>query len=575
MKTHQDQLSKSIVFTNRARCRDCYRCIRVCPVEAIGIRDGQAFVEPQRCIACGTCIRECPQKAKTYRNDAAAVMDMLSRAPVAATVAPSFAAVFEPWQVRRIPSALRRLGFCYVAETAVGAAWVAQATAEYARQRPDQRAIASACPAVVQYILRYQAQFAPMLAPIVSPMLAHGRALKKTLGANVKVVFIGPCVAKKAEAQTDPDGAIDAVLTFEELTQWFDSAGIRLADLEESEFDQRAPAAARWYALEGGGLKTAGLKTDIADTQTVAVSGIEALGDMLAGLPRASGGGLIEPLFCRQGCVNGPAMPCGLSAFERKCRLLEYAKTAPAETLIASPPALACAFAPAELPLPTFTEEQIRHILQKTGKELPEDQLNCGACGYSTCRQQAIAVLRQMAEPEMCVSHMRRLAESRTDRIMETSPNGIVILDDQLNIVRMNSSFKRLFMCADSVCGKPISYLMDPEPFDRVASQKTELVEATITHSRYGLVCRQIIYALRPERQIVGLFVDLTRATQNKRQYDLLKSQTIQQAQALLTHQVEMAGKIAEFLGQSAAASEKLLVQLMQMAQQHSNADGQ
>lgn len=572
---HNEENPKPIVYTNRARCRDCYRCIRVCPVEAIGVHDGQAFVDPQRCIACGTCIRECPQKAKTYRNDIAMVMEMLSCGPVAVSVAPSFAALFELWQVRRLPSALRRLGFCYVAETAVGAMWVAQATADCARQRSDQTTIASSCPAVVHYILRYQPDLVPMLAPIVSPMIAHGRALKQLLGQHVKVVFIGPCIAKKAEAQADADGAVDAVLTFEELAQWFNSANIQLGQLEESDFDQRAPRPARWYALEGGGLRAAGLKCDIVDTQTIAISGIESIHDMLDGLPRTEMFGLVEPLFCRQGCINGPVMPGGQSTFERKCRLLNYAFSAPADVFLPSPPPLSRAFLPVPLGTSTFAEEQIRHILEKTGKENPEDQLNCGACGYSTCRQQAIAVLRQMAEPEMCVSYMRRLAESRTDRIMETSPNGIVILDEQLNIVRMNSSFKRLFMCADSVCGKPISYLMDPEPFDRVASQKTELVEATITHSRYGLVCRQIIYALRPEKQIVGVFVDLTRAIYNKRQYDLLKAQTVQQAQALLSHQIEMAGKIAEFLGQSAAASEKLLVQLMEMAQEKSIPDTQ
>jgi len=220
-----------------------------------------------------------------------------------------------------------------------------------------------------------------------------------------------------------------------------------------------------------------------------------------------------------------------------------------------------------------LTEEQIRHVLEKTGKQHPDDQLNCGACGYLTCRQQAVAVLRQMAEPEMCVSWVRRLAERRTDRIIETSPNGIITLDEQLTILHINLSFKRLFMCTDAVIGKPVSYLMDPAPFQKVAAGRQDVFEATVQHDKYNLVCHEIIYALQPEGQIVGIFVNLTRTVNSKRQYDRLQTQTLEQARSLLRHQVDMAGKIAEYLGQSTAESEKLLVNLMQIAQNASPQD--
>ena len=204
---------------------------------------------------------------------------------------------------------------------------------------------------------------------------------------------------------------------------------------------------------------------------------------------------------------------------------------------------------------------------KKTGKQNPDDQLNCGACGYPTCRQQAIAVLRQMAEPEMCVSWVRRLAERRTDRIIETSPNGIITLDEHLTILHVNPSFKRLFMCTDAVCGKPVSYLMDPAPFQKVASGQQSVFEATVHHEKYNLICHEILYALEPEGQIVGIFVNLTRTVNSKRQFDRLQAQTLEQARNLLRHQVDMAGKIAEYLGQSTAESEMLLVNLMQIAQ--------
>jgi len=568
------QSHNQVVFTNRARCRDCYRCIRVCPVEAIGIRDGQAYVDERRCISCGTCIRECPQKAKSYRKDLIDVMEMVKGGAAAVSIAPSFACLFEPWQIKRIPSALRKLGFVYIAETAVGAAWVAEQTAAYAKQHPDQVCIATACPAVVQYIRRYRPELRGNLAPVVSPMLAHARALKAKLGKEAKVVFIGPCVAKKAEAQADPDGVVDAALTFDELFDWFTLAGVNLADFEESAFDERPAKTARLFPLEGGSLKTAALPTDYCQTQTVTVSGVAAIDDALDGAAHLKGGCIIEPLFCAQGCINGPVIGCDKPLFERKRAILGYLNDSD-DGHVSPPPPLVQTFSDAPLADDAVTEEQIRHVLEKTGKQNPEDQLNCGACGYPTCRRQAIAVLRQMAEPEMCVSYVRRLAERRTDRIIETSPNGILILDAHLNILHMNTSFKRLFMCTDSICGKPVSYLMDPEPFEKVASGRQEMFEATMHHDRYGLFCHEIIYAMQPEQQIVGVFVNLTRAVKNKRKYDQLQAQTLEQARTLLRHQIEMAGKIAEYLGQSTAAGEKLLVNLMQIAQDNTVQDKQ
>jgi Na+-translocating ferredoxin:NAD+ oxidoreductase RNF subunit RnfB len=560
------QSRNQIVFSNRARCRDCYRCVRVCPVQAIGIRDGQAYVDQRRCIACGTCIRQCPQKAKSYRKDLAEAMDSVRSGRTAVSLAPSFACLFEEWQIRRLPSALRKLGFGYVAEAAVGAEWAAVQTARHVRQHPGRLSIVSACPAVVQYIQRYRPELCGHIVPVASPMRAHGRALKAKLGADVKVVFIGPCVAKKTELQGDGEPAVDLVLTFEELFEWFNAAGIQLADFEESDFDERPPKTARLYPLEGGCLKTAALPVDYCETKHITVSGIEAICDVLDAAATAEEGCVVEPLFCAQGCINGPVIGCEKTLFERKCAILRY-YNASEEGPVCDPPVdLGQTFVADHIDQTPVTEEQIRRILEKTGKQNPEDQLNCGACGYSTCRQQAMAVLRQMAEPEMCVSWVRRLAERRTDRIIETSPNGIITLDEHLTILHVNSSFKRLFMCTDAVCGKPISYLMDPAPFQTVASGRQELFEATIEHEKYNLICREIIYALQPEGQIVGIFVNLTRAVHNKRQFDQLQAQTLEQAQTLLRHQVDMAGKIAEYLGKSTAESEKLLVNLMQIA---------
>ncbi len=555
----------SIVYTNKARCRDCYRCVRMCPVKAIRMRDGQAFVVAEACVSCGTCIRECPQGAKVFRRDVERVEEMLAQPGMtAASVAPSFAALFTEAERRRFPSVLRRLGFGFVSETAVGATPVAHATADWAATHPGETHIATSCPAVVCYVERYRPELVPCLTPVASPMVAHARHLKQKLGPDTRVVFIGPCVAKKMEAaRAATGGAVDAVLTFLELQEWLERKGMSLTSCEESDFDEQPAGESRLFPLAGGCLRTAGLTTDLLSTRVVAVSGIEELGEALdASLP----GQIVEPLFCRLGCINGPAIHDTRKLFERRDKVLSYASERPGVPGkgSASVP-LEMAFHADGLVLATVDEAAILAELELTGKANPDNQLNCGACGYPSCRDKALAVLRGMAEREMCIPFMRLRAEQRTDRIMETSPNGIVILDEHLSIINMNPAFRKTFMCSESVCGRRISYLMDPHLFETIASGEKDLVEAVVRHDRYGLECHQVLYALRDEKQYVGIFVNITHSRASQEKLSHLRAQTVQQAQQLLEHQVAMAQQIARLLGDSAARGEMLVEHLREL----------
>ncbi len=561
-----------IVFTHKARCRDCYRCVRVCPVKAIRMEDGQAYVVEERCIACGTCVRECPQQAKGYRQDVETAMDLLGSArPVAVSIAPSLVAALDAWQRRRLPSALRRLGFAHVAETAVGAFPVAQRTAELAAAAPDRPHVCSSCPAVVSYIEKYRPELVDALLPVVSPMLAHASHIKAKLGPRSAVVFVGPCVAKKAEAQRpDVAGRVDCVLTFAELLEWLDRAGVELAGCEESDFDELPAGDGRLFPVAGGALRTARLSTDLLALEVSAVSGFEDIRDALNELAGGDGGGLLEPLFCRQGCINGPAMPEDKGVFARRKDVLDLAAERPGmppPTPAGEDFALDARYRPCPIEPPgRFTEEQIRAVLEMTGKARQEDQLNCGACGYVNCRDKALAVLVGLAEPEMCIPFMRRLAEQRTDRIIETSPNGIVVLDERLNILSMNPAFRRMFMCSDAVAGKRISYLMDPDGFETLAAGQVPRVERNVRHEKYNLVCHEILYALPEERQFVGIFVNVTSNVTSQTQLDQLRAQTVLQARELLEHQVQLAQQLAQFLGENTARGEQLVQNLLRLA---------
>jgi uncharacterized Fe-S cluster-containing protein len=280
--------------------------------------------------------------------------------------------------------------------------------------------------------------------------------------------------------------------------------------------------------------------------------------------------------------VNGPAANSDTNVFARRLGVLEHAKnrseTSPPPVDLPPVGADVSAGENAFAPRPPVDDEtpadaEIQRVLEQTGKATTEQQLNCGACGYDTCRDKAIAVLQGLAEPEMCIPYMRRLAERRTDRIIETSPNGIVILDDDRTILSMNPAFRKMFMCSESTCRRDISCLMNPDMFERLAGGETELVEAVVKHENYHVTCHQVAYALREEKQLVGIFVNITNLRENQKQLDTLRRQTVEQARELLDHQVSMAQQIAEYLGQSTAQGEQLLEQLLEMTRDPYDAD--
>ncbi len=561
-----------VIYTDKAQCRDCYRCVRACPVKAIRMEDGQASVVSDLCIGCGTCIRECPQHAKAFRNDLTRARNLLIRCRTTAlSIAPSFAALFSDWQRRRLPSALRQLGFSHVSETSIGAYFVAHETVRLMRENPDKPQISSACPAAVKLIEKYYPECVEFLSPVVSPMIAHARLLRKKLGEDCGVVFIGPCVAKKQEAQRPGlAGDVDVVLTFAELQEWLESEGVDLAACEESAFDDEPLGDARYFPLAGGSFLAAEITPDMLACDVLSVSGHDEIADALAALEPESKGLLIEPLFCPQGCINGPVF-CGenKNLFHRRRDILTYSalpkKQAPAG-LYATVELAASFQADDSAIVPEFTEQQIQEVFDRTGKSLPEEQLNCGACGYPSCREKAIAVLRGLAEAEMCIPFMRRLAERRTDLIIETSPNGIVILDEHLQIISMNKAFQKMFSCAEAVLGRPISYLMDPDMFEK-AELHDGFQETIVRHDSYGVICHQVVYRLPDAKQYVGIFVNITNVRDNQKKLDDLREQTVIKAQEILDQQISMAQQIAEYLGTSTAKSEELLENLLKMTQ--------
>jgi uncharacterized Fe-S cluster-containing protein len=488
---------------------------------------------------------------------------------VAVSIAPSFPSLFEDWQIKRVPSLLRKLGFAYVAETAEAAYFVAKESVKYIGCNGSSECYTSACPSFVNMVEKYYPEKIDSLIPVVSPMIAHGRRLKTKLGKDVKVVFIGPCLAKKEEAERPSNlGAVDFVLTFTELFEWIKEEEIDFRNLEDSEFDDFVSGYARLFPIEGGLAKTAALSTDLTDTNNFFVSGYDEIKDIISFFPTDKSKNFIEPLICKSGCINGPGIPGDSNIFERKNRLQKYHRSI--ENIEFEDKVIKTDYTTRYnhnlyLRKTKFTEESIRQVLELTGKSNKEDELNCGACGYGSCRENAIAVLQGMAETEMCIPYMRKLSEQRSDKIIETTPNGVVILDKELNIIHMNPAFRKLFMCSNAILGKRISYLTDPEPFVNLKEGDKNKIESTVRHENYKLTCHQILYKLNEVNQYVGIFVNITKNIADVEKLDELKEKTIIKAQELMDHQINMAQQLAKLLGESTAKGEELVENLLQI----------
>lgn len=565
------QKSKNqVVFTNKAKCLDCYRCIRVCPVKAIRMKQGQASVIEELCIDCGTCIRNCPQEAKTYRKDYHRLDSLLENKKVAVSIAPSFRGLLSLEEIKSLPSVLRHIGFSYVSETAVGAYFTSLRTNECFADSSSS-VVAGACPAVVNYIEKYRPDLLNFLADAASPMVLHARILKELLGEDTAIVFVGPCIAKKSEASREEySELIDIVLTFDEFNEYLEEKNIKYENFEPSDFDDSPINDAKYYPIAGGLLKTSKLSTDMTAVDVVATTGFDELSEVLNILNNDSRKTFIEPLFCNQGCLNGPGIKSEKNLFNRRIDLItnNSLSSKNVNEIRTCSIDLSCNFSDKSYSLQNISEEEINNILLETGNADPSERLNCQACGYASCYDKAVAVARGMAETEMCIPFMRRKAESKSDKIIERSPNGIVILDEHLRIINMNPAFKKYFSCNESIAGKPISYLMDPEPFVKVATGQVAKYEIDVEHKQYGIICHEVIYELKENKQFVGVFVNITNNLEDRSRYDSLRENTINQAKELLEHQIGIAQSFAKLLGESTARGEALVENLMKFAKE-------
>lgn len=443
------------LHTVKNDCQDCYKCVRRCPVKAIKIEDNSAMIVPELCIACGICYEVCPASAKQPRNDLARAKYLVSsNREIYVSLAPSWVTEFPEYTKEQIVAAIRRLGIKGVSETALGAQEV---TAETVRQLKDAVArnenrlmISTACPAVVEYVEKYLPELTPYLAQVASPLLAHCRMLKEKFGQNIETVFIGPCIAKKFEADRHPE-LLSLALSFEDLRQWLKDENINPEELAPGVFDVFALDNAKEgsaYPIEGGMIETIKPHNLSKDVYMAQITGIYSLQDELThiDIDNLNRPTFLECLACYGGCVSGPCTSNKASGLQKRMEIL---KNASFDEAASRKPQYNIAESYKSQDINgldrKFEESDIRKVLTRIGKYSIEDELNCGGCGYNTCRNFACALLEGKAEPEMCVSHMKHQAQRKANALIRCIPSPIVIADAKLNIMEYNDQFRDTF----------------------------------------------------------------------------------------------------------------------------------
>lgn len=564
-------MKEPIITTNPALCHDCYRCVRTCNVKAIRVKEGQAQIIPELCIVCGTCIRVCPQNAKgvwASRQDVIKALDEGRR--VVASVAPSAPASFDIKSFSQMEAALKAIGFHAAEETAVGAEIVAPAHREYLEKAPEKRPIiTSSCPVVVNLIEQYYPDLIGHLAPIVSPMIAHGRLLAQKYGREAFIVFIGPCIAKKQESMEEEfAGAIHAAITFQDLQTWLAEAGVVWTP--EGPGEAPEPEMARLFPIEGGLIGTARMNTDILGKGMFVASGLDACQDTLSDIRTEElQADLVELLACKGGCINGPHIAGkggGVSLARQRILAFHSGRQPGIQIPRGDWPPLERSLRNRMAPAQEFSEEQIREVLHRVNKYTPDDELNCGACGYSTCREKAVATLRGMAEVTMCIPYMRRRSESLRQVVMDVAPDSILIVDDTLAIQDMSPSMEKLFNCTiGDLTGKPLHILFPAiDDFIQVRDEGVPVI-GKVRRLKEEIIVEQTIVRVEKQGLMVAILRDITEREREREKFNRLRAETLERTREVVSKQMRVAHEIAKLLGETTAESKTIVSHLAKL----------
>ncbi len=543
----------------KSNCKNCYKCIRNCPVKSIRFSDGQAHIIGEECILCGQCFVVCPQNAKEIRNDVGKAQALIqSRTPVYASVAPSFVANYEGVTIGSMEKALRKLGFTAVEETAIGATMVKQCYDRIVNEEQMDVILSSCCHTVNMLLQKHYPEALPYLAPVQSPMEAHCAGIKRA-HPEAKTVFIGPCISKKEEAESFP-GVVDCVLTFEELTGWLETEGISFEPVP----DDNRESKARLFPTNGGVLRT--MARENPNYSYLTVDGIEnckqAVEDILAGNLHHC---FIEMSACPGSCIGGPVMERGRRAPVRDFAAVDrYAGDRDFKVETPTPEQIHQEYPVQIIRRDMPGSKAIEELLRQMGKQSPDQELNCGSCGYNTCREKAIAVFQGKADLSMCLPFLKEKAESFSDTIINNTPNGIVVLNEDLEVQQINKAACGILNIkrASDVVGEQVVRILDPQVFFEVMQTGRGIHGQRVYLAEYQKYAEQTVIYDQSYHIVMCILRDVTEEEAVRATKEEISRQTVDITDKVIDKQMRVVQEIASLLGETTAETKIALTKL-------------
>lgn len=543
----------------KSNCKNCYKCIRHCPVKSIRFSGNQAYIISDECILCGQCFVVCPQDAKQIVDETEKVRVLLqSGDPVVVSLAPSFIANYEGVGIDSMRDALKKLGFYDAEETAIGATIVKNEYDRLINEGQRDIIISSCCHSINLLIQKYYPNLLPYLADVLSPMQAHCIDIKKRI-PNAKTVFIGPCVAKKDEAQKY-EGVVDAVLTFDELTAWLNNERISL----EKKKDKNEKSLARFFPTTGGILKTMAMANP--SYSYMAMDGVEncmaALKDIEAGNVHNC---FIEMSACVGSCVGGPVMEkFHRSPVKDYLSVSDYAGKEDFDVAQPTPNEVVKHFLAIDRGGVQPSEAEIQETLRQMGKMKKEDELNCGSCGYDTCRAKAIAILQGKAEISMCLPYLKEKAENFSDTISRNTPDGLIVLNENLEVQQVNSAALKMLNLRNpgDILGDQVVRILDPNDFIKVLSMGRPIHDKREYLAEYDKYVDKTIVYDKEYHLLLGILRDVTEEESQRERKEEISRQTVEIADNVVDKQMRIVQEIASLLGETAAETKIALTKL-------------
>ncbi len=549
----------SFLTLKKSNCKNCYKCIRHCPVKAIRFSANQAHINDDECILCGQCFVVCPQNAKQITSEVEKAKVLIqSNVPVYVSLAPSFIANYDGVGINEMRKSLKKLGFAEVEETAIGATIVKNEYERLLKEEKRDIVISSCCHSINLLIQKYFPKEIAYLADVMSPMQAHASDIKKR-NPNAKVVFIGPCVSKKDEA-SHYEGIVDAVLTFEELSNWLKEENIELV----KNIDKNDNSKARFFPTTGGILKT--MDTKNSEYTYMAIDGVE---NCIAALKDIESGNIhkcfIEMSACTNSCIGGPVMEKYHHAIVKDYMYVaNYAGKK--DFSVEQPDSLEIRkhFEQIDCKRLNPSEDEIREIMKKMGKIKKEDELNCGSCGYNTCREKAIAIYNGKAEISMCLPYLKEKAESFSDCIVNNTPNGLIVLNDKLEVQQINNAAKSMLRInnVNDILGDQVVRILDPDIFLKVLETKRGINNKRAYLAEYNKYVEETVVYDENNQMLVCILRDISDVQDEKVKKENISKQTIEVADKVVEKQMRIVQEIASLLGETAAETKIALTKL-------------